>query len=164
VLFEDIRHYVSSQSIENDTDHEGFVRSDALSAVKAVIETPASLPPYYMCHFGISPPPYNRQDVLATVNVTQPNIDEGFRGSLHGEIFIRFFFYLLLLFLAESASIPIHSVVFIKSLDPTEMSLQVVHTSQEKDFRFLADSLHQIIEIFEVCSSKLVTHFIVSYL
>jgi len=34
---------------------------------------------FYMCHFGISPPPYLSPDVIATVNVTQPNELEGFR-------------------------------------------------------------------------------------
>lgn len=34
---------------------------------------------FYMCHFGISPPPYHLHDVIATVNVTQPNELEGFR-------------------------------------------------------------------------------------
>lgn len=34
---------------------------------------------FSMCHFGISPPPYLRSDVLAAVNVTQPDDTEGFR-------------------------------------------------------------------------------------
>lgn len=33
---------------------------------------------FSMCHFGISPPPYVKAGVLATVNVTQPDDTEGF--------------------------------------------------------------------------------------
>jgi len=34
---------------------------------------------FFMCHFGLSPPPYDRENVLATPNVTKPNYDDGYQ-------------------------------------------------------------------------------------